>query len=53
MLTSFITAGRRLAIDSFAYLRDILERISTHSQSRLAELLPDPWMFAHQSTAAS
>jgi transposase len=43
VLTSFITTCKRLDIDPFAYLRDIFERISTHPQSRLAELLPDRW----------
>jgi hypothetical protein len=43
VLTSFITTCRRLDIDPFAYLREIFVRISTHPQSRLAELLPDRW----------
>jgi transposase len=43
VLTSFTTTCKRLNIDPFAYLRDILERISTHPQGRLAELLPDQW----------
>ena len=30
-------------IDPFAYLRDVLDRVSTHPQSRIAELLPDRW----------
>jgi hypothetical protein len=41
VLASFITTCKRLDIDPFAYLRDIFERISTHPQGRLAELLPD------------
>ncbi|MGH9451985.1 MAG: IS66 family transposase [Terriglobia bacterium] len=43
MLTSLITTCKKRGVDPFAYLRDIFERISSHSQSRLAELLPDPW----------
>jgi len=43
VLTSFITTCKRLDIDPFAYLRDIFQRLSTHPQSRLAELLPDQW----------
>jgi transposase len=46
VLTSFITTCKRLDLDPFAYLRDIFERISTHPQSRLADLLPDAWMVA-------
>ena len=26
-----------------AYLRDVLERVSTHPNSRIEELLPDRW----------
>jgi len=44
VLTSFITTCKRLGIDSFAYLRQIFERISTFPASRLAELLPDKWL---------
>lgn len=47
VLTSLIATAKRLGIDPFAYLRDILERISTHPQSRLVELLPDQWKAAY------
>jgi hypothetical protein len=53
VLTSFITTCKRLDIDPFAYLRDIFERISTHPQSRLAELLPDKWMAARRAASTS
>ena len=49
MLTSLITTSKRLGLDPFAYLRDIFERIGAHPQSRLAELLPDPWQAAHSA----
>ena len=52
VLTSFITTCRRLGFDPFAYLRDIFELISTHPQSRLAELLPDQWMAARSPVAS-
>ena len=32
-----------LGIDPFAYLRDVLDRVSTHPNSRIEELLPDLW----------
>jgi hypothetical protein len=48
VLTSFITTCKRLGIDPFAYLRDIFERISTHPENQLAELLPDKWMFTRR-----
>jgi hypothetical protein len=43
VLTSLIATCRRLGVDPFAYLRDIFERISSHPQNRLAELLPNEW----------
>jgi len=43
VLNSLIATSKRLAIDPFAYLRDLFERISSHPQNRLAELLPDQW----------
>lgn len=52
VLTSLIATCKRLGVDSFAYLRDIFERISTHPKSRLAELLPDQWKAAHPETGA-
>ncbi len=53
VLTSFITTCKRFGIDPFAYLRDIFERISSHPQSRLAELLPDQWREAERSATLS
>lgn len=53
VLTSFITTCKRLDIDPFAYLRDIFQRLSTHPQSRLAELLPDQWKTARQPAPTS
>jgi hypothetical protein len=43
VLTSLIVTAKRLALNPFAYLRDIFERISDHPKNRLAELLPDQW----------
>jgi transposase len=34
---------KELGIDPFAYLRDVLGRVSTHPNSRIEELLPDRW----------
>ena len=53
VLTSLIASCKRLGIDPCAYLRDIFNRISSHPQSRLAELLPDLWMLGRQSSAIS
>ena len=43
VLNSLIATCKRLAIDPFSYMRDLFERISSHPQPRLAELLPDQW----------
>lgn len=43
VLMSLCTTCKAWNIDPFAYLRDVLERVSTHPQSRIAELLPDRW----------
>lgn len=48
VLISLIATSKRLGIDPFVYLRDLFERISSHPQSRLAELLPDQWKLARQ-----
>ena len=42
-LMSLCTTCKDLGIDPFAYLRDVLDRVSTHLQSRIVELLPDRW----------
>jgi len=46
VLTSLIATCKRLGMDPFAYLRDLFGHISSHPQSRLAELLPDQWKTA-------
>jgi transposase len=40
---SLCTTCKAWDIDPFAYLRDVLERVSTHPHSRIEELLPDRW----------
>jgi hypothetical protein len=45
------TSAPPAGIDAFAYLRDLFERISSHPQSRLAELLPDQWTTLRRATA--
>ena len=42
-LMSLCTTCKGLEIDPFAYLRDVLDRVSTHPNSRIEELLPDRW----------
>jgi transposase len=51
VLTSLIASAKRLTLDPFTYLRDIFQRISSHPNSRLAELLPDQWKSARQQAS--
>ncbi|MCL5671779.1 MAG: transposase domain-containing protein [Acidobacteria bacterium] len=53
VLTSLIATSKRLRVDPFAYLRDLFARISSHPQSRLAELLPDQWKLVEQDLAGN
>jgi transposase len=43
ILISFTATCKALGIDPFAYLSDVLNRISTHPNRRIHELLPDQW----------
>ncbi len=43
VLMSLCTTCKDLGIDPQAYLRDVLDRISTHPARRIEELLPDWW----------
>jgi transposase len=42
-LMSLTSSCKSLGVEPFAYLRDVLDRVSTHPNSRIAELLPDRW----------
>jgi len=42
-LMSLCATCKELGIDPFAYPRDVLDRVSTHPNSRIEELLPDRW----------
>jgi transposase len=46
ILTSITTSCKRLGVDPFEYLRDVFQRISTHPQNNLDDLLPDKWKAA-------
>ena len=49
ILTSIIASCKRLDVDPFEYLRDVLQHISTHPSNRLHELLPSEWKAAQAS----
>jgi transposase len=42
-LMSLTASCKAWNVEPFAYLRDMLERVSTHPASRIADLLPDCW----------
>lgn len=46
ILYSIVATCKTHGIDSWAYLRDVLERIPTHPNRRRAELLPQEWKAA-------
>lgn len=43
ILYSLIESCRRLDINPFEYLRDLLGRVPTHPTSRIGELTPAGW----------
>jgi hypothetical protein len=47
VLFSITATCRRLEMDVFAYLRDVLARLPSQPADRLDELLPDRWRAAH------
>ena len=51
ILSSLTATCKRLGVDPFAYLRDVIGRIAAHPRSRIAELLPDQWRTARRATA--
>ena len=46
VLISLVQSCQALGVEPFAYLRDVLDRVSTHPASRIADLLPDAWKAA-------
>jgi hypothetical protein len=40
-LLSLVQSCKNLGNEPFAYLRDVLDRVSTHPASRIDDLLPD------------
>lgn len=42
-LMSLCATCKELGVEPFAYIRDVLDRVSTHPASRIGGLLPDRW----------
>jgi hypothetical protein len=53
VLFSFTATCKHLRIDTFAYLRDVFERLPTHPADRLEELLPHRWQATRQARQAA
>jgi hypothetical protein len=53
VLTSLCTTCKNLRIDPQVYLRDVLDRISTHPARRIEELLLDRWQALRQAGDAA
>jgi len=53
IIYSLIGTCKRHGVEPFAYLRDVLERVSTHPQSGIAALLPHHWQAAQDLAASS
>lgn len=51
ILISLCATCKSLGIDPQVYLRDVLDRISTHPAKRIDELLPDQWQKLRQTGA--
>jgi transposase len=47
-LMSLCASCKEAGAEPLAYLRDVLERVSTHPASRIEELLPDRWQALRQ-----
>lgn len=47
VLFSLTATCRRLGMDAFAYLRDVLARLPSQPREQLDELLPDRWLAGH------
>ena len=43
VIYSLVATCKLCDLDPFAYLRDVLDRVSTHPASRIAELTPSGW----------
>ena len=52
VLYSLIESCRRIEIDPFAYMRDVISRVATHPMSRIEELTPRGWKAAAQAEFA-
>jgi IS66 C-terminal element len=53
VLFSLTESCKNLGVDPWAYLRDVLDRVSIHPASRIDQLLPDRWEAIRPSREAA
>jgi transposase len=53
VMMSFTSTCKRLCIEPWAYLQDVLTRLPTTPKEQLDELLPDRWQAAQKAKAAA
>jgi transposase len=51
LLFSLVTSCQRIGIEPWAYLKDVIDRVSTHPMSRVDELTPLGWKNARAARA--
>jgi transposase len=51
VLYSLLVSCKRLGVDPYTYIKDVIDRVSTHPQSRIWELTPRGWKESHAGTA--
>lgn len=47
-MTSLVHSARLNGHDPYAYLRDVLAKLQTHSASRINQLLPHRWELTNE-----
>ncbi len=53
VLLTLVQTCKAHQVDPFAYLRDVIDRVSTHPMSRIDELTPRRWKELRQPPADS
>jgi transposase len=49
IIYSLVASCKLCGIDPFAYLRDVIDRVSTHPASRISQLIPSNWIAFQES----
>lgn len=52
ILLSLVQTCKHIGVEPFAYLRDVIERVSTHPMSRILELTPREWKRLRQQSTS-